>query len=267
MFFYTWSRDGAVDAQLVQVLSCWYPQQVRLVLNKARLKMVASRVLAFDAFAQETGESRCFAFVDFASVEYASALMDTYPGSAGLRPPGVDASESATLIIDGRAAILEYSRRQGPATGDRGPGGSSSRCDWVCTRCSAVNFARRSNCFQVRCLGAMVRARLTPTSSALPACGAHSAAMPRLRMRCSFLRGSQRLRTSCSTRTQMCPARRSSREGSRFGLPRRWYVGVRCVRIRLSDGGVHTGGGEVSRFRACERGAKPCEALCTTKES
>ena len=113
--------------------------------------------------AQDTGDSRGFAFIDFPSVEYATALLNSFPGSAGVRaPPGEPPAEQ--LVVDGRVAYLEYSRGGVPAAaaggggggsygnghGSSGGGPSSMRCDWVCTKCGGVNFARRDKCYQVR---------------------------------------------------------------------------------------------------------------------
>jgi len=42
-------------------------------------------------------------------------------------------------VVLGAALTLEYGRRRAPAT---------SATDWLCERCNAVNFARRSRCYQ-----------------------------------------------------------------------------------------------------------------------
>ena len=41
--------------------------------------------------------------------------------------------------------------------GFRDDAGPPLRCDWLCTKCRATNFARRSNCFQARFLAQSAR--------------------------------------------------------------------------------------------------------------
>lgn len=78
---------------------------------------------------KETGQSRCFAFIEFASVAEAVAFMDRFGDGPGER-----------FTIEGRAVSLEYCVEE---LARRGP-----RMDWVCATCMAQNFARRHQCFK-----------------------------------------------------------------------------------------------------------------------
>ncbi|GMH45124.1 hypothetical protein BSKO_13081 [Bryopsis sp. KO-2023] len=77
-----------------------------------------------------TGQSRGFAFVDFASVDDARKVMD-----GGFSGP---------VEIDGCRLHMEYSSAPLPAK----PSSGSAHLDWVCNMCGAVNFARRLECYQ-----------------------------------------------------------------------------------------------------------------------
>lgn len=73
---------------------------------------------------ERSGESRGFAFVEFASVHDAQKFL-----------------EGGTVRIGGRVLHLEYSRGQAD---------SHPKMDWVCNvnGCDGFNFARRTSCFQ-----------------------------------------------------------------------------------------------------------------------
>ncbi|XP_039048991.1 SUPPRESSOR OF ABI3-5-like isoform X4 [Hibiscus syriacus] len=95
---------------------------------------------------RHSGISRGFAFIDFPSVGAASTMMERI-GDDG-------------LVVDGRKLFFEYSSK--PTGGTGGPFGNENAvklglsnhrgitvpCDWMCTICGCVNFARRTSCFQ-----------------------------------------------------------------------------------------------------------------------
>ncbi|CAM0875250.1 unnamed protein product [Alopecurus aequalis] len=88
-----------------------------------------------------SGVSRGFAFIDFPTVEAARKMMEGTGGNG--------------LLIDGRKIFSEYSSK--PSGGDSlehvtrptyGRRTTSAPCDWICTICGCMNFARRTSCFQ-----------------------------------------------------------------------------------------------------------------------
>lgn len=114
---------------------------------------------------QDTGDFRGFGFVQFPSVELATAAITKYGtyqrlrltrvgGSAHLtrnRPSTTGAAGSASiqdngafLTILGKPVYLEY----GESRGGRHSHGQAPRLDWLCSRCGTQNFARRSHCFK-----------------------------------------------------------------------------------------------------------------------
>ncbi|XP_066163874.1 SUPPRESSOR OF ABI3-5 isoform X6 [Oryza sativa Japonica Group] len=70
---------------------------------------------------RSSGMSRGFAFIDFPTVEAARRMME------GVGDNG--------LLIDGRKVFFQYRTAAAP-------------CDWICTICGCMNFARRTSCFQ-----------------------------------------------------------------------------------------------------------------------
>ncbi|OQU88943.1 hypothetical protein SORBI_3002G124600 [Sorghum bicolor] len=70
---------------------------------------------------RNSGMSRGFAFIDFPTVEAARRMMEA-TGENGLE-------------IDGRNVFFQYRTAAAP-------------CDWICTICGCMNFARRTSCFQ-----------------------------------------------------------------------------------------------------------------------
>ncbi|VAH66888.1 unnamed protein product [Triticum turgidum subsp. durum] len=93
-----------------------------------------------------SGVSRGFAFIDFPTVEAARKMKEA-TGDNG-------------LLIDGRQIFSEYSSKPtGGTSGDSfgqehitrstyGRRTISTACDWICTICGCMNFARRTSCFQ-----------------------------------------------------------------------------------------------------------------------
>ncbi|KAG9452981.1 hypothetical protein H6P81_005885 [Aristolochia fimbriata] len=118
------------EEDLYQILAEWGPlRHVRVIKER------------------NSGISHGFAFIDFPSVGAARKMMD------GIGHDG--------LIVDGRKLFFEYSSKPtggagGPPYGQEngskhsyGNGRSfSAPCDWMCTICGCVNFARRTSCFQ-----------------------------------------------------------------------------------------------------------------------
>ncbi|XP_068650242.1 SUPPRESSOR OF ABI3-5-like isoform X2 [Aristolochia californica] len=118
------------EEDLYQILAEWGPlRHVRVIKER------------------NSGISRGFAFIDFPSVGAARKMMDGV---------GLDG-----LVVDGRKLFFEYSSKPtggagGPPYGQEnamksshGNGRSfSAPCDWMCTICGCVNFARRTSCFQ-----------------------------------------------------------------------------------------------------------------------
>ncbi|XP_066312469.1 SUPPRESSOR OF ABI3-5-like isoform X2 [Miscanthus floridulus] len=116
------------DDDLYQILAQWGPlRSVRVIKER------------------NSGMSRGFAFIDFPTVEAARRMMEA-TGENGLE-------------IDGRNVFFQYSKPTG------GMGGTSlghenftrptyghrtvaAPCDWICTICGCMNFARRTSCFQ-----------------------------------------------------------------------------------------------------------------------
>ncbi|XP_015689013.1 SUPPRESSOR OF ABI3-5 isoform X3 [Oryza brachyantha] len=70
---------------------------------------------------RSSGMSRGFAFIDFPTVEAARRMMEG-TGDNG-------------ILIDGRKVYFQYRTAAAP-------------CDWICTICGCMNFARRTSCFQ-----------------------------------------------------------------------------------------------------------------------
>ncbi|XP_047092185.1 SUPPRESSOR OF ABI3-5-like isoform X2 [Lolium rigidum] len=111
------------EDDLYQILAEWGPlRSVRVIKERP------------------SGLSRGFAFIDFPTVEAARKMMES-TGDNG-------------LLIDGRQIFFEYSKPTGgdslehvarPAYGRRS---ISAPCDWICTICGCMNFARRISCFQ-----------------------------------------------------------------------------------------------------------------------
>ncbi|XP_064991636.1 SUPPRESSOR OF ABI3-5-like isoform X3 [Musa acuminata AAA Group] len=96
---------------------------------------------------RNSGVSRGFAFIDFPDVDAARRMMD------GIGDNG--------LVIDGRKLFFEYSSKPtggagAPSLGQESFAKSShghgrsitAPCDWICTMCGCLNFARRTSCFQ-----------------------------------------------------------------------------------------------------------------------
>ncbi|KAM0893635.1 hypothetical protein ACQ4PT_024987 [Festuca glaucescens] len=112
------------EDDLYQILAEWGPlRNVRVIKERP------------------SGVSRGFAFIDFPTVEAARKMMES-TGDNG-------------LLIDGRQIFFEYSSK--PTGGDSlehvtrptyGRRNISTPCDWICTICGCMNFARRMSCFQ-----------------------------------------------------------------------------------------------------------------------
>ncbi|CAL5060086.1 unnamed protein product [Urochloa decumbens] len=115
------------DDDLYQILAQWGPlRSVRVIKER------------------NSGMSRGFAFIDFPTVEAARRMME------GTAENGLE--------IDGRNVFFEYSKPTGtsggpslgqenftrPMYGHR----AAAPCDWICTICGCMNFARRTSCFQ-----------------------------------------------------------------------------------------------------------------------
>ncbi|XP_010522540.1 PREDICTED: SUPPRESSOR OF ABI3-5 isoform X2 [Tarenaya hassleriana] len=116
------------EEDLYQILAEWGPlDHVRVIRER------------------NSGISRGVAFIDFASVEAARAMMDKI-GHDG-------------LVVDGKKLFFHYSKPTGSMNVPRGQEnspnisrGGSRRvmipADWICTICGCINFARRTSCFQ-----------------------------------------------------------------------------------------------------------------------
>ncbi|KAK1438457.1 hypothetical protein QVD17_04266 [Tagetes erecta] len=118
------------EEDLHQILAEWGPlRHVRVIKERS------------------SGISRGFAFIDFPSMGSARLMMDKV-GDEG-------------FVVDGRKLFFEYSSKPAGAAGGPSFGldGSSRAghlnhrstalpCDWMCTICGCVNFARRTSCFQ-----------------------------------------------------------------------------------------------------------------------
>uniref|UniRef100_A0A383VFE6 Uncharacterized protein n=1 Tax=Tetradesmus obliquus TaxID=3088 RepID=A0A383VFE6_TETOB len=78
-----------------------------------------------------SGNSRGMAFVDFASVDDARVLMES--------------EQRYDLAMGGRRLLLDYSH--GAPSRGGGDAGGAAALDWICDMCSAVNFARRLECY------------------------------------------------------------------------------------------------------------------------
>ncbi|XP_026657997.2 SUPPRESSOR OF ABI3-5-like isoform X2 [Phoenix dactylifera] len=116
------------EEDLYQILAEWGPlRHVRVIKER------------------NSGISRGFAFIDFPTVEAARSMMN------GIGENG--------LVIDARKLFFEYSKPTGgagaPSLGQESTVKSShgysrigAPCDWICTICGCVNFARRTSCFQ-----------------------------------------------------------------------------------------------------------------------
>nr|AWA44777.1 hypothetical protein SS03A17_000009 [Saccharum spontaneum] len=120
------------DDDLYQILAQWGPlRSVRVIKER------------------NSGMSRGFAFIDFPTVEAARRMMEA-TGENGLE-------------IDGRNVFFQYSSKPtggmgGPSLGQEnftrptyGHRTVAAPCDWICTICGCMNFARRTSCFQVLC--------------------------------------------------------------------------------------------------------------------
>ncbi|XP_066389826.1 SUPPRESSOR OF ABI3-5-like isoform X4 [Miscanthus floridulus] len=117
------------DDDLYQILAQWGPlRSVRVIKER------------------NSGMSRGFAFIDFPTVEAARRMMEA-TGENGLE-------------IDGRNVFFQYSSKPtggmvGPSLGQEnftrptyGHRTAAAPCDWICTICGCMNFARRTSCFQ-----------------------------------------------------------------------------------------------------------------------
>ncbi|OQU88953.1 hypothetical protein SORBI_3002G124600 [Sorghum bicolor] len=116
------------DDDLYQILAQWGPlRSVRVIKER------------------NSGMSRGFAFIDFPTVEAARRMMEA-TGENGLE-------------IDGRNVFFQYSKPTGgmvgPSLGQEnftrptyGHRTAAAPCDWICTICGCMNFARRTSCFQ-----------------------------------------------------------------------------------------------------------------------
>jgi RNA recognition motif-containing protein len=89
--------------QILYTLKAYGPvNDVRLIRDKA------------------TGESRCFAFVEFPSAEEAQKFMDYH--------------RHTRLDLDGRAIYMDYSKQKEPHPAS----GGSEYKDWICPQVSAA---------------------------------------------------------------------------------------------------------------------------------
>ncbi|CAL9072409.1 unnamed protein product [Musa textilis] len=118
------------EDDLYQILAEWGPlRHIRVIKER------------------NSGVSRGFAFIDFPDVDAARRMMD------GIGDNG--------LVIDGRKLFFEYSSKPtggagAPSLGQESFAKSShghgrsitAPCDWICTMCGCLNFARRTSCFQ-----------------------------------------------------------------------------------------------------------------------
>uniref|UniRef100_A0A0E0NAC8 SUPPRESSOR OF ABI3-5 n=1 Tax=Oryza rufipogon TaxID=4529 RepID=A0A0E0NAC8_ORYRU len=117
------------EDDLNQILAEWGPlRSVRVIKERS------------------SGMSRGFAFIDFPTVEAARRMME------GVGDNG--------LLIDGRKVFFQYSSKptsgmSGPSHGEEnftrynyGHRTAAAPCDWICTICGCMNFARRTSCFQ-----------------------------------------------------------------------------------------------------------------------
>ncbi|XP_066163873.1 SUPPRESSOR OF ABI3-5 isoform X5 [Oryza sativa Japonica Group] len=116
------------EDDLNQILAEWGPlRSVRVIKERS------------------SGMSRGFAFIDFPTVEAARRMME------GVGDNG--------LLIDGRKVFFQYSKptsgMSGPSHGEEnftrynyGHRTAAAPCDWICTICGCMNFARRTSCFQ-----------------------------------------------------------------------------------------------------------------------
>ncbi|XP_062218285.1 SUPPRESSOR OF ABI3-5-like isoform X2 [Phragmites australis] len=116
------------DDDLYQILAQWGPlRSVRVIKER------------------NSGMSRGFAFIDFPTVEAARRMMES--------------TEENGLEIDGRNVFFEYSKPtggiSGPSHGQEnftrsayGHRTVAAPCDWICSICGCMNFARRTSCFQ-----------------------------------------------------------------------------------------------------------------------
>ncbi|XP_006646925.1 SUPPRESSOR OF ABI3-5 isoform X2 [Oryza brachyantha] len=116
------------EDDLNQILAEWGPlRSVRVIKERS------------------SGMSRGFAFIDFPTVEAARRMMEG-TGDNG-------------ILIDGRKVYFQYSKptsgMSGPSHGEEnftrynyGHRTAAAPCDWICTICGCMNFARRTSCFQ-----------------------------------------------------------------------------------------------------------------------
>jgi len=73
---------------------------------------------------EKNGESRGFAFADFANLEDAKAFMNYTNG---------------VIVVDGCNVNLDYTKGNSKPT--------VKESDWICSGCNASNFARRRQCY------------------------------------------------------------------------------------------------------------------------
>ncbi|CAG9816598.1 unnamed protein product [Phaedon cochleariae] len=82
---------------------------------------------------KDTGASRGFAFVEFATLGEAVRWMDIKQG--------------VLMLQDQYRAIMQYSIPKDMSTSEKLPTHKAS-ADWFCIKCGAQNFKRRDNCFK-----------------------------------------------------------------------------------------------------------------------
>ncbi|CAK4243745.1 unnamed protein product [Aphanomyces euteiches] len=96
----------------MQALSAFVPVSGKVVMNKV------------------TGESRGFAFINFASIESAQYVVQYYA--------------QQPLMIRGRTIGIGYSE----PSRNQHYSAQPVRCDWLCHICNASNFAKRLECYK-----------------------------------------------------------------------------------------------------------------------
>ncbi|KAF0692661.1 Aste57867_16276 [Aphanomyces stellatus] len=103
---------STTNAELMNILGSFGPTGGRIIVNKA------------------TGESRGFAFIDFASIESAKYVVQYFA--------------KQPLTIQGRVIGIGYSE---PARSQHFHA-PPPRCDWLCPMCNATNFSKRVECYK-----------------------------------------------------------------------------------------------------------------------
>jgi len=103
------------------------------------------------------------AAVDFSDAEYARALVQAYPGSAGSGGKFLYVADTQVTIEyeGGRSRVARSSSSDSRDADGRGSSAqhwhrgltnsqaeSAGHADWICDKCRQVNFARRAKCFQ-----------------------------------------------------------------------------------------------------------------------